>query len=148
MIRRCATATPLWYAPDHDYGSHASVSCPSSRWSRPPPSRVPPPLARVKNTVTLPCYNIRTWEGPRISGAPLADYPSGDDMADASRANNREIETAVRKAPGDAASRPAPIRTIPATTMPSRPVDRASPDDRRDGTALHERRCPSMLKAR
>ncbi|MGL5607573.1 MAG: lipid A biosynthesis lauroyl acyltransferase, partial [Aeromonas veronii] len=31
-------------------------------------------------------------------GAPLADYPSGDDMVDAARAN-REIEAAVRKAP-------------------------------------------------
>ena len=28
---------------DHDYGSHAASSCPTSRWSRPPPSGVPPP---------------------------------------------------------------------------------------------------------
>lgn len=99
MIKALRNGDALWYAPDHDYGSHASVFVPYFAVEQAATITGTATLARVKNTVTLPCYNIRTREGYTLHiGAPLADYPSGDDMADASRAN-REIEAAVRKAP-------------------------------------------------
>jgi KDO2-lipid IV(A) lauroyltransferase len=99
MIKALRNGDALWYAPDHDYGSHASVFVPYFAVEQAATITGTATLARVKNTVTLPCYNIRTREGYTLHiGAPLADYPSGDDLADASRAN-REIEAAVRKAP-------------------------------------------------
>ena len=99
MIKALRNGDALWYAPDHDYGSHASVFVPYFAVEQAATITGTATLARVKNTVTLPCYNIRTSEGYTLHiGAPLADYPSGDDMVDAARAN-REIEAAVRKAP-------------------------------------------------
>ena len=57
-------------------------------------------LARVKNTVVLPCYTLRLPEGGYrlIIEAPLSDFPRGDELLDASR-SNRVIEAAVRRAP-------------------------------------------------
>ena len=57
-------------------------------------------LARVKNTVVLPCYNIRLPQGgyQLIIEPPLQNYPTGDDIADATR-SNQVLEAAVRKAP-------------------------------------------------
>ncbi|HHQ4803204.1 LpxL/LpxP family Kdo(2)-lipid IV(A) lauroyl/palmitoleoyl acyltransferase [Aeromonas veronii] len=99
MIKALRNGDALWYAPDHDYGAHASVFVPYFAVEQAATITGTGTLARVKNTVTLPCYNIRTSEGYTLHiGAPLADYPSGDDMVDAARAN-REIEAAVRKAP-------------------------------------------------
>ena len=99
MIKALRNGDALWYAPDHDYGSHASVFVPYFAVEQAATITGTATLARVKNTVTLPCYNIRTQEGYTLHiGAPLEGYPSGDDLADAARAN-REIEAAVRKAP-------------------------------------------------
>ena len=57
-------------------------------------------LARVKNTLVLPCYTLRLPEGGYrlIIEAPLSDFPSGDELLDAGR-SNRVIEAAVRRAP-------------------------------------------------
>ncbi len=123
MIKALRNGDALWYAPDHDYGSHASVFVPYFAVEQAATITGTATLARVKNTVTLPCYNIRTSEGYTLHiGAPLADYPSGDDMVDAARAN-REIEAAVRKAPEQymwlhRRFRPAPPPRMPASTKP------------------------------
>ena len=57
-------------------------------------------LGRIGGAVYLglPGNPVAAQIGWSLIGAPLADYPSGDDMVDAARAN-REIEAAVRKAP-------------------------------------------------
>lgn len=99
MIKALRNGDALWYAPDHDYGNHASVFVPYFAVEKAATITGTATLARVKNSVTLPCYNIRTAKGYELNiGAPLADYPSGDELADATRVN-REIEAAVRRAP-------------------------------------------------
>ncbi|PJG60731.1 LpxL/LpxP family Kdo(2)-lipid IV(A) lauroyl/palmitoleoyl acyltransferase [Aeromonas cavernicola] len=99
MIKALRQGDALWYAPDHDYGARASVFVPYFAVAQAATVTGTATLARVKNTVTLPCYNIRTKEGYTLHiGAPLANYPQGDDVLDATRAN-QEIEAAVRKAP-------------------------------------------------
>lgn len=99
MIKALRNGDALWYAPDHDYGAHASVFVPFFAQDKAATITGTATLARVKNTVTLPCYNIRTQQGYTLHiGAPLQDYPCGDEILDAARAN-REIEAAVRQAP-------------------------------------------------
>ena len=99
MIKALRNGDALWYAPDHDYGSHASVFVPYFAVEQAATITGTATLARVKNTVTLPCYNIRTREGYTLHiGARSQTTRAVTIMADASRAN-REIEAAVRKAP-------------------------------------------------
>ncbi|MGL5597163.1 MAG: lipid A biosynthesis lauroyl acyltransferase, partial [Aeromonas sp.] len=99
MIKALRSGDALWYAPDHDYGRHASVFVPYFAVEQAATITGTATLARVKNTVTLPCYSIRTREGYTLHiGAPLTDYPTGNEMDDATRAN-RAIEAAVRTAP-------------------------------------------------
>ena len=43
MIKALRNGDALWYAPDHDYAATPASSCPTSRWSRRPPSPAPPP---------------------------------------------------------------------------------------------------------
>jgi KDO2-lipid IV(A) lauroyltransferase len=63
MIKALRNGDALWYAPDHDYGAHASVFVPYFAVEQAATITGTATLARVKNTVTLPCYNIRTSEG-------------------------------------------------------------------------------------
>ena len=100
MIKALRQGEALWYAPDHDYGHHASVFVPFLGVSDAATITGTSTLARVKNTVVLPCYNIRRPKGgyQLIIEAPLQGYPTGDDIADATR-SNQVLETAVRKAP-------------------------------------------------
>ena len=48
----------------------------------------------------LPCYNLRLPKGGYrlVIGAPLENYPSGDELQDARRCN-QVIEAAVSQAP-------------------------------------------------
>lgn len=100
MIKALRQGEALWYAPDHDYGPHASVFVPFLGVSDAATITGTSTLARVKNTVVLPCYNLRLPKGgyQLIIEAPLQNYPTGDDVADATR-SNQVLETAVRKAP-------------------------------------------------
>ena len=83
----------------HDYGRHASVFVPFFAVEQSATITGTATLARVKNTVVLPCYTLRLPQGGYrlVIEAPLADFPSGDDHLDASR-SNRVIEAAVRQA--------------------------------------------------
>ena len=100
MIKALRQGEALWYAPDHDYGPHASVFVPFLGVSDAATITGTATLARVKNTVVLPCYNIRLPQGgyQLIIEPPLQNYPVGDDVADATR-SNQVLEQAVRKAP-------------------------------------------------
>ena len=90
----------LWYAPDHDYGRHASVFVPFFAVEQSATITGTATLARVKNAVVLPCYTLRLPQGgyKLVIGAPLQNFPTGDDIADATR-SNQVIEGAVRQAP-------------------------------------------------
>lgn len=100
MIKALRQGEALWYAPDHDYGHHASVFVPFLGVSDAATITGTATLARVKNTVVLPCYNIRQPKGgyKLIIGAAMENYPTGDDVLDATR-SNQEIEKAILKAP-------------------------------------------------
>ena len=100
MIKALRQGEALWYAPDHDYGPHASVFVPFLGVSDAATITGTATLARVKNTVVLPCYNIRLPQGgyELIIEPPLQNYPVGDDVADATL-SNQVLEQAVRKAP-------------------------------------------------
>lgn len=99
MIKALRAGDALWYAPDHDYGRHASVFVPYFAVEHAATITGTATLARVKNTVTLPCYNIRDEHGYVLHlGAPLENFPTGDETADAIH-TNQVIEQAVRRAP-------------------------------------------------
>ncbi|PSJ41423.1 lipid A biosynthesis lauroyl acyltransferase [Zobellella endophytica] len=99
MLRALRQGDALWYAPDHDYGRHASVFVPFFAVAQAATITGTATLARVKNTVTLPCFTLREQDGYRlIIQPPLADFPTGDDEADAI-AGNQVIEAAIRQAP-------------------------------------------------
>lgn len=100
MIKALRHGDALWYAADHDYGPHASVFVPF--FAVPDAATVigTATLAKVKNCVVLPCYNIRRSTGgyDLIIEAPITNFPTGDHVVDATR-TNQVIEHAVRKAP-------------------------------------------------
>lgn len=99
MIKALRQGDALWYAPDHDYGSHASVFVPFFAVEQAATITGTATLARVKNTVTLPCFTIREKNGYRLLiQAPMTNFPIGNDVQDAI-ASNQVIEAAIRLAP-------------------------------------------------
>ena len=99
MLKALRQGDALWYAPDHDYGSHASVFVPFFAVQQAATITGTATLARVKKTVTLPCFTIREKNGYRLLiQAPMANFPVGDDIQDAI-ASNQIIEAAIRLAP-------------------------------------------------
>ncbi|MFP2768716.1 LpxL/LpxP family Kdo(2)-lipid IV(A) lauroyl/palmitoleoyl acyltransferase [Oceanisphaera sp. KMM 10153] len=99
MLKALRQGDALWYAPDHDYGSHASVFVPFFAVDTAATITGTATLARVKKTVTLPCFTLREKDGYRLLiQPPMAGFPVGDDVADAI-ASNRVIEAAIRLAP-------------------------------------------------
>ena len=99
MLKALRQGDALWYAPDHDYGSHASVFVPFFAVEQAATITGTATLARVKNTVTLPCFTLREKHGYRLLiQAPMANFPTGDDVLDAI-ASNQVIEAAIRLAP-------------------------------------------------
>ena len=100
MIKALRKGEALWYAPDHDYGRRASVFVPFFAVEQSATITGTATLARVKNAVVLPCYTLRLPQGgyKLVIGAPLQNFPTGDDIADATR-SNQVIEAAVRQAP-------------------------------------------------
>jgi Kdo2-lipid IVA lauroyltransferase/acyltransferase len=99
MLKALRQGDALWYAPDHDYGSHASVFVPFFAVEQAATITGTATLARVKKTVTLPCFTLREQDGYRLLiQAPMANFPVGDDVQDAIASNN-VIEAAIRLAP-------------------------------------------------
>jgi KDO2-lipid IV(A) lauroyltransferase len=100
ILRNLKRGKIIWYAPDQDFGRDRSVFAPFfgvptatlTTTSR---------LARLSGAPVLPFSSERLPQGRgyviRIH-APLPDFPSGDDVADAS-AVNAVIEAQVRRTP-------------------------------------------------
>lgn len=100
LIKGIRNRIPTWYAPDQDFRRERNVFAPfmgiatatitaSSR------------LAQSSGAVMLPYYPERKTDGSGYIlkiGAPLRDFPSGDDLEDATRIN-QSIENYVRLEP-------------------------------------------------
>ena len=97
FIRGIRNQVPTWYAPDQDFTRERNVFAPFmgieaatiSASSR---------MAQAANAAMLPYYPERKQDGTGYLlhiGAPLEDFPSGDEIVDAS-AINRSIENWVR----------------------------------------------------
>jgi KDO2-lipid IV(A) lauroyltransferase len=100
LIKGIRKQVPTWYAPDQDFRRERNVFAPFmgiaaatiSASSR---------MAQTANAAMLPYYPERKQDGTGYIlhiGAPLDDFPSGDEISDAG-AINRSIETWVREFP-------------------------------------------------
>jgi KDO2-lipid IV(A) lauroyltransferase len=99
LVRRLREGKVVWYAPDQDMGPKHSVFAPFfgvqaatiTATSR---------IVRMGNAKVLPLSHHRDENGGYhlIIGAPLENFPSDDDVADATLIN-KTIETAVRPYP-------------------------------------------------
>lgn len=99
LVRRLKQGHMVWYAPDQDYGKKNSVFAPFfgvlastiTATSR---------IVRMGNAQVLPLAHYRNEKGRYqiVVGPPLENFPTEDDVADATRIN-AIIEAAVRKHP-------------------------------------------------
>ena len=100
IVRRLKHNDVIWFAPDQDFGADRCVFAPFMGIPTVTLTATAR-LARLSGAPVLPYYSQRLPGGRyqlRIA-PPLPDFPSGDDVADAT-AVNRAIETGVRAAPG------------------------------------------------
>lgn len=98
-IRLLRAGEIVWYAPDQDYGIDYAVFVP---FFGVPAATITTTsrIARLGRARVIPCAHYRL-PGGRYEiefGAPLSDFPSGDDEADTARIN-QVIEHYVRKHP-------------------------------------------------
>jgi KDO2-lipid IV(A) lauroyltransferase len=100
LVRALKSGKPLYYLPDQNAPRHLGVfapffGIPASTFT------APARLARLADAVVIPCIARQL---PRGRGheivllPPLENYPTGDDVADATR-TNAVIEEAVRRWP-------------------------------------------------
>lgn len=99
LIRCLKEQHVVWYAPDQDYGAKHSIFAPFfgiQAASVLGTMRIP----KLSNAMVIPLSHYRDEKNHYhiILGEPLADFPSGDDLADATRVN-QVIEAAIRKQP-------------------------------------------------
>jgi KDO2-lipid IV(A) lauroyltransferase len=99
-LQRLKAGRTIWYAADQDYGPRHSVFAPF--FGIPAASiTATARLARFNRSPVLVVTHFRDLDTQRWSvlfSEPVADYPSGDDVADATRIN-AIIEAAIRKHP-------------------------------------------------
>ena len=99
IIATLKAGNAIWYAPDQDFGRNGSVFAPfmgvqtativaTSR------------LARLSGAVVVPFYSQRMGNGQYVIrfGKMFEDFPSGDDVNDATKIN-RAIEEQIHKSP-------------------------------------------------
>jgi len=99
-IRSLKSGHVLWYAPDQDYGMKHSVFAPFFGVEAATITATAR-FARVNNSAVLFFSHYRTDDnrGYHLDfSPPLENYPSGDEVADATRINQL-VEEAVRKHP-------------------------------------------------
>jgi KDO2-lipid IV(A) lauroyltransferase len=100
ILRALKSGATIWYAPDQDFGRDRSVFAPF--FGVPATTLLATMrLARLSGAPVLPFYSERLpgTEGYLIRiGAPLANFPTGDDVADGT-AVNAAIEEQVRRTP-------------------------------------------------
>lgn len=90
----------IWFAPDQDFGRRGTVFAPFMNVST-STLTMTARLAKTTGAKVLPMYSERLpgTQGYRVRiGKPLANFPSGDEVADAT-AINRAIEDQVRRTP-------------------------------------------------
>lgn len=100
LVRAVRLGTPLYYLPDQDAGRRHSVFAPFFGIPAATFTALGR-LARLTNALVIPCVTYqRPWgRGYEIVfHPPLADFPSGDPLADTTRMNT-EIERAVQVHP-------------------------------------------------
>ena len=100
LIRALRRGQVIWYPPDQDYGRRYSVFAPL--FGRPAATiTVLSRLAAMTGAAVLPALNRARTDGRgylvRID-PPLEGFPSGDEVADATRIN-RLLEERIREAP-------------------------------------------------
>lgn len=99
MIRYLRNGGICWYAPDQDYGTQHAVYAP---FFGVPAATITGTarIARMSRAVVIPISYYRLPGGQyRLTfDPPLTDFPSGEDIADATRVN-QTVETAVLRAP-------------------------------------------------
>ena len=99
LVRHLKAGRAVWYAPDQDYGIKHAVFAP---FFGVPAATITATsrIARMSGAVVIPIAHYRLPGGQyRIEfGEPLEDFPSKDDLADATRVN-QTVEHFVRKMP-------------------------------------------------
>lgn len=98
LIRNLRAGGVVWYAPDQDYGIKHSVFAPFFGIQAATVSTAR--IAQLGKAAVLPFSHYRNDEGcyRLVIGAELTDFPSGDEVADATRIN-KIIEDMVRTEP-------------------------------------------------
>jgi KDO2-lipid IV(A) lauroyltransferase len=88
LVNQLRSGRIVWYAPDQDYGIKHSIFAP---FFGIPAATVPGTgrFARLGNALVIPFFQRRDEQGHyHIKlGAPLDQFPSGDDLADCTRVN-------------------------------------------------------------
>jgi KDO2-lipid IV(A) lauroyltransferase len=100
LVRQVKSRAPLYYLPDQDAGRRNAVFAPF--FGIPAATFVVlPRLAQMTGAVVITCFTrqLSFGRGYEITfRPPLANFPSGDPVADTTRMN-REIEECVKEAP-------------------------------------------------
>jgi KDO2-lipid IV(A) lauroyltransferase len=100
IVRSLKAGKVIWYAPDQDFGRRRSVFAPFFGVTTATLTTTGR-LARLSGAPVLPFYSERLpgEQGYRVRiGRPLENFPSGDDVVDAT-AINHAIEEQVRRTP-------------------------------------------------
>ncbi len=98
LVQRLRQARVVWYAPDRDMGAKGSVFVP---FFGVPAATITATakLAQMGRALVIPFTQQRVADGYEITiHPPFANYPTGDDHADARRVN-AFIEEEIRKCP-------------------------------------------------
>lgn len=100
VVRRIKSGHGVWYSPDQDFGREASVFAPF--FGIPAATvKMTSRIARMTGAPVIPLMFHRNPDNRTYTLEylpPLEDFPSGDEMADATRIN-AFIEDAIRKHP-------------------------------------------------
>jgi Kdo2-lipid IVA lauroyltransferase/acyltransferase len=99
LIKNLRQGNIVWYAPDQDFGAKHSVFAPFFGVSAATVTGTAR-IAHLGKALVLPFAHYRDENNVYhlIISAPVEGYPSGDDIADATRINHL-IETAIAKQP-------------------------------------------------
>ncbi len=99
MVRALRKNKVVWYAPDHDFGRKMSVF---AKFFGVQAATVPATarIVKMSGATVLPFVPRRENDGSYTLtiGAPLQNFPSGDEMQDAQRINDI-VEAEIRKSP-------------------------------------------------
>lgn len=99
LVRTLRAGEVCWYAPDQDYGVRGAIWAPF--FGVPAATLVATArIVRMSGADLIPCAHYRLPGGRYLIrfGAPLQDFPSGDDLADCTRVN-QVVEQAIAFAP-------------------------------------------------